>query len=394
MATAMERDVYSPSLAIDKYKHGEDFDLWIERFQLAVGLAHNASGPDKIAKRNEHCLDWLPLMIDSATWTIYCSITSKDWDTIKKELSALLTDPQEKYDWFAGRNPIRWDGKESFHSLAMRIKLKVDKHIEETSRPRESFQQFRASLPKEYRKAIDLGCGEKWDVEEAKKIATRLRVAESNAAAEESEPTPLVGAAMAEGKTGDGISANSKRRFNDSSHGLDYRSRSNGRDLESNVRNKHPSRDCRRRDERYHAFDDRDESPEYERHDRDRQRDHGRRDHDRWEDRGHRDRDHRRDHGWYDRDRWENRGHYYDDECGDRGPHDRDRNQWREEEFHHDAGDRYARYRGDPSHRDASARRSEQQHNRPRDQGSNVNQLANELARYLRMNPGENGQKH
>ena len=143
-------EFYPPSLAIENYRHGDDFDEWILRFELAVELAHNVTGPDNLAKRNEYCLKWLPVKIDEATWTLYRGITSRDWDTVKKELSTHLEDPQEKYDWFAGRNPIIWDGKESFHSLAMRIKLKVDKYIEEASRPRENFQRFRGALTKEY----------------------------------------------------------------------------------------------------------------------------------------------------------------------------------------------------------------------------------------------------
>ena len=98
-------------------------------------------------------------------------------------MSQLLTDPQEKYDWFAGRNPIMWDGEENFHSLCTKIKTKVNKYIEEDSRAREYFRHFRNALTPEYRKAIDLGCGDQWDVEEALKIATKVRIAEADAAA-------------------------------------------------------------------------------------------------------------------------------------------------------------------------------------------------------------------
>ena len=151
MAVVAEKEVYPHTLSIENYKHGEDFDDWLGRFELAVELAHNVAGVDKIAKRNEHCLKWLPMKIDKATYTLYKGTTSREWEALKTELSALLTDPQEKYDWFAGRNRIVWDGKESFNSLAMRIKMKVDKHFEEAARGPENFQQFRAALPTEYK---------------------------------------------------------------------------------------------------------------------------------------------------------------------------------------------------------------------------------------------------
>ena len=145
-----EREPHVNSLAVDKYKHGDDFDHWVELFEMAVGIAHQVNGPDKIEKKQRLCLEWLPLKIDPTTFTLFKNIPANTWVTVKAELSRLLTDPQEKYDWFAGRNPIVWDGKESLHSLQARIKTKVDKYIEEGSRAREYFVHFRNALTPEY----------------------------------------------------------------------------------------------------------------------------------------------------------------------------------------------------------------------------------------------------
>ena len=300
MAVVGEREVYPHSLAIENYKHGNDFDEWVVRFELAVELAHNVADPDKRDKRDEHCLKWLPVKIDPPTWTLYRGITTRVWEEAKKQLSALLTDPQEKYDWFAGRNPIVWDGKESFQSLAMRIKLKIDKHVEESAKPRELFQRFRGALDKEYRRAIDLGCGDKWDIEEAKRIATRLRLADGDAAASaasEGKSVTFTGAAMSDDRIKSvemalqGISVKvdnlcetmeKNQRSREPSYSRDRsdrgysdrRSPSQGRDgrdyrgrRDSFDRDRRSSYDGRRGGDRYRAVDYRDSSDDRSRRD-------------------------------------------------------------------------------------------------------------------------------
>ena len=195
-----EREHHANSLAIDKYKQGEDFDQWVSRFELAVGLAHLVNEPDKVEKKRRLCMDWLPLKIDDATYMIFSSITAATWEDLKLQMSRLLTDPQEKYDYFAGRNPIIWDGKESFHSLCNRIKMKVNKYFEQASRGREYFLRFRAALTPEYRKAIDIGCGDNWDIEEALRIAIKVRLAETDltATGDSSKTVAFAGAAMSD----------------------------------------------------------------------------------------------------------------------------------------------------------------------------------------------------
>ena len=56
-----------PLLAIDKYNNGDDFDQWVIRFEMAVGLAYMVNKPGKIDKKKQLCMEWLPLMIDDAT---------------------------------------------------------------------------------------------------------------------------------------------------------------------------------------------------------------------------------------------------------------------------------------------------------------------------------------
>ena len=170
---------------------------------MAVSLTYSLDDPDKKEQRDGFCLQWLPLKIDEATYVVYENVKGQTWDEIKAELTTLLEDPQERYDFFANRNPIIWDGKESFHDLASRIKRKVDKFVSDESRPRECFHRFRTALPLEYRQAIDLRCGDEWEINKAMEIAGRLRIANAKAAAGETGATaaasmevPLTGAYM------------------------------------------------------------------------------------------------------------------------------------------------------------------------------------------------------
>ena len=93
----VDRDVHAHTLAIDKYQTGGDFDQWVIRFEMAVGLAHQVNEPDKRARKERLCMEWLPLKLDDATFTIFCDITAATWSDMKTQLGNLLTDPQEKY---------------------------------------------------------------------------------------------------------------------------------------------------------------------------------------------------------------------------------------------------------------------------------------------------------
>ena len=178
-----ESDSSQGSLPIKDFNfENDDFDDWVTRFETAVSLAE---GIDDEAELKGYCKKWLPLKLDDTARSISASVDMKtDWTSIKKELSELFVDPQEKYNWFAGRDPIVWDGKESFHSLATRIKKKVDKYSLGGDKEKEYFMWFRLAVTSEFRKAIDIGCGDNWNLSEAMKIAGRLRLAEEDAAAD------------------------------------------------------------------------------------------------------------------------------------------------------------------------------------------------------------------
>ena len=293
-----EREPHVHSLAIDKYKQGEDFDLWVQRFEMAVGLAHMVNAPDRLDRKKRLCMEWLPLKIDDATYTTYSNINAQTWEVTKSELSRLLTDPQEKYDYFAGRNQIVWDGKETFQNLFNRIRAKVDKYYEPAARGREYFQRFRFAVSgfPEYRKTIDIGCGENWDVEEAMKIAGRLRVAEGDqASAAAPKAVAFTGASMSDDRIKtlemgfEGLSltvgnlveeqkknrqsretsadrdhrqSRSQSRGRDGRDGYDSRGRSDRSPRDSSGRDRRDSNDRRgspynRGQDRYRSYDDR-----------------------------------------------------------------------------------------------------------------------------------------
>ena len=301
------------SLAIKDFQYGEDdFDDWVIRFEAAVGLAHGTD--DKDAKA-EYCKRWLPLKLDETARSISANLdVTRAWDLIKVDLSKLFVDPQEKYNWFAGRDPIVWDGKESFHSLATRIRKRVEKYNHGGNVEKECFMWFRLALGLEYRKAIDIGCGEKWDLAEAMNIAGRLRLADGDAAASTAaaaaapngKSVTFTGAAMSDDRLKSlemavqGMSLRLSNMEEEATKAKETRSRdassdrskfqershSRGRDdrgsLERYRRDsprddrRYSPRDDRRRSERYRSYDSRDYSRErsrrdsYERRDRDR----------------------------------------------------------------------------------------------------------------------------
>lgn len=172
---------HAHSLAVDKFRYEQDdFGNWVTMFEDAVGLAHGITAGNE---RDVLCLRWLPLKLDESARMVYKEAKKDEWATLKTDLTKLLIDPQDKYNWLSGRRMIVWDGKESFHSLASRVKASVDKYDDDGPKEREYFLKFRQALPPEYRKAIDIGCGDTWSIDNAKKIANRLRLADGDVAA-------------------------------------------------------------------------------------------------------------------------------------------------------------------------------------------------------------------
>ena len=305
--------------------HLPDF---IPIFENACIVATNPSDD----KKESTFLQWFPLKLDKRARNLFNSINqaNKSWAAIWAELKELLIDPQERYNWKAKKSTIKWDGKETFHALETRVKRAVDLYEDPAVVESEYFFRFRAALPKDYRKAIDLGCEEDArTIENAKKCALRLQLAladdDDDDNAPPSKDVAFSGAAMV------GLSDNRVEALEKNLQELslqmgnlcesmqkdrrDDRSASRGPDRRENSRSTH-RRDSSR--ERYGShYDDRDLS---RRDDYD-----GRRRNERHEDRrdSHRD---NRDHREY-RDHEDRRDHHRRDRRNndDRDYHLRDR---------------------------------------------------------------------
>ena len=50
--------------------------------------------------------------------------------------------PSEAYKWQTGKKKILWDGKESFASLAQRVKRPIDKHMKYLTGDAKKLQYF------------------------------------------------------------------------------------------------------------------------------------------------------------------------------------------------------------------------------------------------------------
>ena len=163
-------------IPIEDFQTGVDnFEHWIKLFEAAVVLSTN---PQTEARKEALYKEWLPLKLDRAARSIYENKTKTGWGDLKTELKGLFVDPQDKYNWKTQKDAIVWDGVESFHTLATRIKRAVDMFDDDLPKAGQYFIRFRGSLPPDYRRAIDLRCiDEKQTIEEAKKVATIIRTA-------------------------------------------------------------------------------------------------------------------------------------------------------------------------------------------------------------------------
>ena len=167
------------SIGCDKFdSEVDDFDDWVGLFERAVKLATNGTDLPKLYK------EWLPLKLDRTAFTAYnnCDQT-KTWAEIKTELKKLLIDPTTEYRWQSRHLTVKWDGVESFHSLAARVKQAVNKYDKEMGdeyKKREFFFRFKEALPEEpYQTAIDIGIPtDKRTIEAAKEMALRTQLTE------------------------------------------------------------------------------------------------------------------------------------------------------------------------------------------------------------------------
>ena len=200
---APERTV--TSIPCENFRSGIDDPAdWFEIYESALVVA---TGVTDALRKLFLLKTWLPLKLDARARDVYKNCTKTTWEELKAEFIGLLIDPQEKYRWRAGQNPIVWDGVESFHALASRVRSAVKKHEKPANWEDEFFNKFRGALPHNFRKAIDLGCDEdELTIDNAKKCALRLQTAladkeKDGSAAEKS--VAFSGAAMSDDRDRD-----------------------------------------------------------------------------------------------------------------------------------------------------------------------------------------------
>ena len=156
----------------------DDFEEWVELFEKAVKLASNVrddAGLHYLYKQ------WLPLKLDSVARAAHKQVADGEWPTLKEALASLLVDPQEKARWQAKKTTIKWDGKESFHALASRIKRAVDKNecgMPDEFLEREYYQRFKNAFKKPMRRVIACNCPEgERTIDAAREVALRYHIA-------------------------------------------------------------------------------------------------------------------------------------------------------------------------------------------------------------------------
>ena len=155
----------------------DDFEEWVALFEKAVKLATNVRDAPSL---HYLYIEWLPLKLDNAALAILKQARKTEWPELKDELTGLLVDPQERYKWQAKLTTIKWDGKESFHTLASRVVRAVNKYDKEMPnefKKREYYFRFRSAFKKPMRRFIDMGCpAESRNIDAAKEVALRYQL--------------------------------------------------------------------------------------------------------------------------------------------------------------------------------------------------------------------------
>ena len=139
-------------------------------FQDAVVLACN---PLSEARKKELWRMWLPYKLDSSTRMIYKNCVKQQWAERMIEFKGLLRSPEEKYRWRAGHSKLVWDGEDSFHVLATKVKRSLDKNMEAPTQS-DYYHAFRNALPENYQESLDWGQKEE-TLAEAKRLAFKFQ---------------------------------------------------------------------------------------------------------------------------------------------------------------------------------------------------------------------------
>ena len=168
----------------------DDFEKWVKRFENAVTLSTRDREEASLHLRFK---DWLVLKLDDAA-SIHLEqldVPGTSWPELKTQLADLLIDPHERLRWQARQTTIQWDGKESLHSLANRIKRAVDKYdkrLPAKFKEQEYFTRFRSAFKRTQKRVIDMNCPEGLQTIEAAKDAV-MRYQLANADDVDDNPT-------------------------------------------------------------------------------------------------------------------------------------------------------------------------------------------------------------
>ena len=185
MAAASSSDEETTShISIKDYNsQKDDFEKWVKRLENAVTLS---TRDREDASLHQRFKDWLPLKLDeeASIHLDQLDIRGTGWPELKTQLGDLLIDPYQRLKWQARQTTIRWDGKESLHSLANRIKRavdKFDKRLPAECKEQEYFTRFRSAFKRTQKRVIDMNCPDGLQtIEVAKNAVMRYQLANAD----------------------------------------------------------------------------------------------------------------------------------------------------------------------------------------------------------------------
>ena len=177
---------------------GQDFDIWIKKFENAVNRGLN---PHSRRRHFRYCLQWLPNYLGSDAFVVWSRSphNKTDWEALKKELAKEYEDPILRSEWKGNLKAYIWDeSKESLHTYSSKIKKFVDTFeddLPDGSRAKLDayFLRFKCGLPDDYQDQIKMSMPtSKQTIERALDVAQRYQSTQKGKTTQKSELSAAV----------------------------------------------------------------------------------------------------------------------------------------------------------------------------------------------------------
>ena len=165
----------------------KDWGLWVRKFEEAVNIGVN---PHSRKRHHAHNLQWLPLCLDNAAYSMWerCPNKKKDWIKLKEELEQALEDPLIRIKWKTDPTTYRWEAGVDLQTYYTNVMKYVDKYDTEIAScpaavSHQYYTRFLNGLPEEYKAQVHLSLPtNKEDIHKARDICQKKQSLEESSA--------------------------------------------------------------------------------------------------------------------------------------------------------------------------------------------------------------------